>query len=125
MTRDEVLAIAREGDPETMREALRQLADLMREGDPVFDAIVNVTGLSERRVRLLTILWRQRGRVVYWPRLLDHMGYVSERALHEGILRHLRREIRAHPEWGIRIDSAPTMGLKLVQTGPVPWDTGQ
>ena len=123
MTPREIREIAREGDPETMAEALLQIADERGPADRVYATMVEAWRLSPLQADLLHILWRYKGELVVWDRLMGHMGCNTQYEVQQGALRHLRPKlIRLNAP--IEIKTVYGMGLKLTQTGPVPWDTG-
>lgn len=123
MTPSEIREIAREGDPETMAEALFQIADERGPADRVYATMVEAWKLSPLQADLLHILWRYKGELVVWERLMGHMGCNTQYEVQQGALRHLRPKL-SRMNAPVRITTVYGMGLKLTQTGPVPWETG-
>lgn len=121
MTPREIQSIIDEGEPETMRETLRQILDERGPNDPIYSAMVEAWRLTPGQADLLHLLWRYKGEVLGWERLTASLGYGTERDLQQGALRHLRPRLlkRGAP---IEIKTVYGFGLKLVQTGPVPWE---
>lgn len=80
-------------------------------------------GLSRAQADLLHLLWQHKGRGLPWERIVSHLGVADEIDVQHGALKHLRASLRraGNP---VEVKTLHGIGLRLIQRGPVPWDTG-
>jgi len=119
MTPRDIQAIIDEGDPETMRETLIQMAEQHRRPD-LYARIRETLVMQGQSARMLAVLAERPGKLVLREELVMRIGAPDLLGVNAAAKR-LRQMLRKH-ELPVEIRTVWGDGYILTINGPVPWE---